>query len=219
MNDASRNPILEQLPSSSPPLPIASSQCARKPKKRPTVTPRTFTRFFTPRSSLRKAKRIGASRQILRDITASATNRKAPATRRTLTKDTVKLLNNDDDESEEISKKRKRRLPISPETTPDRSSPLKRIRRESLASLDETDGVNTESETELYDRDSEMGRKMLWGEISSIEPILSKLDGRHGWALSRELGGIDRLRGAQYAYYGDGKKFFWFLVYLNNRHQ
>ncbi|KAI9852214.1 MAG: hypothetical protein M1838_001451 [Thelocarpon superellum] len=45
-----------------------------KPKKAPSVTPRTFRRFFTPRSSVTKSGHLSAARQALRDITTPALN-------------------------------------------------------------------------------------------------------------------------------------------------
>ncbi|KAL9100927.1 MAG: hypothetical protein Q9163_003763 [Psora crenata] len=104
-----------------------SSTTASKPRKAPTITPRSFTRFFTPKSSLERGRRIGASRQALRDITPSAANSQR---RRGLT-DALRRC--DDGGVEQLtSLKRKRRIPYSQEPTPDLSSPIKRIRNQSL---------------------------------------------------------------------------------------
>ncbi|KAF2723664.1 WD40 repeat-like protein [Polychaeton citri CBS 116435] len=67
----------ENITSSSPQTAAAS----RKPRKPPTITPKRFTRFFTPRhtGSSRGSNNSRASRR-LRDITKEAVNRKGYAT-------------------------------------------------------------------------------------------------------------------------------------------
>ena len=59
-----------------PPSPESTKSTGRR-RHRPTITPRTFTRFFTPRSirDAHPSNKVGSSRRILRDITAAATNR------------------------------------------------------------------------------------------------------------------------------------------------
>lgn len=58
-----------------------SAQSTGRRKQRPNITPRTFTRFFTPRSRnhRRPSARIGSSRKVLQEITAAAANRQVPA--------------------------------------------------------------------------------------------------------------------------------------------
>ena len=168
---------------SSPVLPSLSNQHVAKPRKAPTITPRSFTRFFTPKSSLERGGRIGASRQALRDITASASNRKG---RRTPTKDTIKLFNGYGEGTVDTSKRRKRRIPDSPDLTPDRSSPLKRIRNQSL-DISENEGSDTgtvESREGPEDPLRTCGR-----QPKTIESITgSKYRGTQGRCLRREIG-------------------------------
>ena len=65
----------------SSPVPVPrspeSTKSTGRRRQRPTITPRTFTRFFTPRSirNAHSSNKVGSSRRILQDITAAATNR------------------------------------------------------------------------------------------------------------------------------------------------
>lgn len=185
-------------PPSSPLLPLTSSQCSEKPKKGPNVTPRTFKRFFTPKSSLSRDNKVGASRQALRDITVSASNRPQRAS---AVKDAIRSIEDIKGAFPEISKKkRKRQLPISPDTTPDRSSPLKRLKLPSLDIFADSEGGRIDSEDELNDSEKECCE----GKPRPINPAQSNLRGRLGWSLSRELGGFYRPRVAQRLYHGGG---------------
>ncbi|KAF6231871.1 hypothetical protein HO173_009954 [Letharia columbiana] len=168
---------------SSPVLPTLDKRHGSKPRKAPTITPRTFTRFFTPKSSLERGGRIGASRQALRDITASASNRKG---RRTSTKDTIQIFEGDGEGVVLGSKRRKRKIPDSLDMTPDRSSPLKRIRNQSLE-ISEDEGSDTgtnESRDDAEDPFRRYGR-----QPNSIERIIgSNYHGCQGRYLRREIG-------------------------------
>ncbi len=196
-------PTPDENPSSSPLLP--SSQSAGKRKQPPTVTPKRFTRFFTPRSSLGQGSKIGASRQVLRDITASGANRKSTtARRRTPTKDSIQVFN-DDGENLEISRKRRKRVPISPETTPDRSSPLKRIRKRSLG-LSDGEGScagDTASEEDFPDDTDVRKAQSDRTRVEYVEPIAwSRQRGPLGRLLRQEIcDGSPRYRTVDY---GDG---------------
>jgi len=111
------------------PTPTASSQkSTSKTKQLPTVTPRRFKRFFTPRSSLKRNVKIGASRQVLRDITAGDSNRRSVGRRQSFSKDAIPIFEDQNVNFNSAPKKRKRGIPVSPDATPDNSSPLKRIR-------------------------------------------------------------------------------------------
>lgn len=193
------NPQSLLPPPSSPLLPpTTSSQCSEKPKKGPNVTPRTFKRFFTPKSSLNRDIKVGASRQALRDITASASNR---SQQRASAKDTVRSFEEIKGAFPEVSKKkRKRQLPISPDTTPDRSSPLKRLKLPSLDIFADSEGGRIDSEDELNGSE-----EYCEGKPRVINPVLSNLRGRLGWSLSREIGGFSRPRLSQSLYHGGGK--------------
>lgn len=168
---------------SSPVLPSLGNQHVSKPRKAPTITPRSFTRFFTPKSSLDRGGRIGASRQALRDITASASNRKG---RRTPTKDTIQLFNEYGEGTVGTSKRRKRRIPDSPDVTPDRSSPLKRIRKQSL-DISEDEGSDTGTVESRDDPEDPLRR--CDRQPKTMVPIIgSKYRGAQGRCLRREIG-------------------------------
>ena len=194
---------------SSPPRPLDNHN-SDKPKRKPTVTPRTFTRFFTPRSSLERGRKIGTSRRILRDITASGSNRKDVSRRRTQGDSKIQILktdddvddNNDDDEFAHNSKNRKRYRPISPDTTPDLSSPLKRMRSQSLELLEDNDTDEATSDTDdgVFDEYSE-GQSQ--NGRPTCNPIKSRYFGSSGMAFSRQLGEIHRTRGLRYPFNGN----------------
>ncbi|KAG0648899.1 Cell division cycle cdt2 [Hyphodiscus hymeniophilus] len=64
---------LSNPPSSSPQAPPPDyGQSGRKERRQPSITPKKFSRFFTPRSLLPK----GPARQILNDITSPSNNRR-----------------------------------------------------------------------------------------------------------------------------------------------
>lgn len=94
-----------------------------KLKARPTVTPRTFTRFFTPRSFSTRSGKFGASRQALKDITASASNRKSDIRFRTVQKDTISVF----EDTAAAPAKKKRKTQDFPLPNVVGSSPLKRV--------------------------------------------------------------------------------------------
>ncbi|KAL6712718.1 hypothetical protein ACLMJK_009740 [Lecanora helva] len=135
--------------SSSQALPASGSQHGSKPRKPPTVTPRSFTRFFTPKASLKRSGRVSASRQALRDITASASNR---GKGRIASKEAVEPLDDSTSETIDMSKRRKRKAPGYVDIASDVSSPLKRIRNQSLEvsdnSGDECDGRSESEEND-----------------------------------------------------------------------
>lgn len=162
------------------------------------MTPRTFKRFFTPKSSLSRDNKVGASRQALRDITASASNR---TQQRASAKDAVRSSEEIKGACPEISKKRKRQLPISPDTTPERSSPLKRLKLTSLDIFADSEGGRIDSDDELNDSEKEHSGD----KPREINPVQSNARGRLGWSLSREIGGFSRPRLAQTLYHGGGK--------------
>ncbi|KAF2733592.1 WD repeat-containing protein-like protein [Polyplosphaeria fusca] len=126
-----QEPISEIL-SSSPPHPAAHVR-SRKPKKPPPITPKRFTRFFTPRSSVHGPSSSSASQgnsgRQLQELTRTALNRRNNA--RSTPRKTVKF--EDAMAGQEVhtpqvqSRKRKLAYP-SPESSPAHSSPSKRSR-------------------------------------------------------------------------------------------
>jgi len=149
--------------------PLSSSESLKgsKPKKKPTVTPRTFTRFFTPRSSFSKRRPSSYSRHALRDITSPAVNRHTnSSSRKRLNFEPFPDISPLDDENEwsrPVGVKR-RKIPVSPDTTVDESSPIKRNRgafalaldspsrhRISRATSTESEEINPDIERECND--------------------------------------------------------------------
>ena len=183
---------------SSPLLPARDQQSVvnGKPKKKPTVTPRTFTRFFTPRSSIGRGGKIGASRKALRDITALAQNRNICSRRRTLfaitncvplpaTKDGIQIFTDQDEPLPESGRKKRRKTIQSPETTPDLSSPLKGIRG-FPKQLEVDDGFELEEENDEEDNRLE--------KTTSEKPKgirYGMRQGPIGRMLGRELGTVN----------------------------
>jgi WD40 repeat protein len=131
----------ENVPSSPPQQPgsphhLRSSTL--KPKALPTVTPKRFTRFFTPRntSDARGGRQSKASRQ-LRDITKNGVNRRRSA-----------LLASKDDmldhlEQDAIVRPAKRRkCSLDLQSSPPLSSPLKRVQVADAIQVYESDPVS-----------------------------------------------------------------------------
>ncbi|KAI9801569.1 MAG: hypothetical protein M1825_003248 [Sarcosagium campestre] len=67
-------PQLSSSAATSPPTPATDAAFATKLRKRPSVTPRTFRRFFQPRSLPSADHPISAARLALKDITKSGNN-------------------------------------------------------------------------------------------------------------------------------------------------
>ncbi|KAL8696897.1 MAG: hypothetical protein Q9224_002562, partial [Gallowayella concinna] len=180
----------EDVPSS-PIRPIKSH--GDKPKARPTVTPRTFTRFFTPRSSFTRGGKIGASRQALKDITASAANRNPDVRPRPHEKDSISIFEDAENSGVPARKKRKTQQPLSPVVTLAGSSPLKRVSGSALEIMQED---YTDDDSELSDGNLEEEEETLQAKVeyrpTEIQPprpiVRSKQRGAVGGLLSRELG-------------------------------
>lgn len=175
-------------PTSSPVLPISGSQNSSKPRKAPTITPRSFTRFFTPKSSLERGGRIGASRQALRDITATASNRRR---QRSQAKNSIELLEEGINDEADVLKRPKRKRSAPKEITPDRSSPLKRICNQSLEIFEDSSDAEFEEEE---------GRVPHRGNrcFKVVDPFLaSGYRSGLGRDLRREIGVYGRIRKAR----------------------
>ncbi|KAL8916364.1 MAG: hypothetical protein Q9208_008554 [Pyrenodesmia sp. 3 TL-2023] len=171
----------------SSPLPVTKS-AGKKQKARPTVTPRTFTRFFTPRSSLPRGSKIGASRQALRDITASAAaNRNPNGRRRSPKADSIVLYENEEGSGPSIHSRKKRK--IEPEAyttiTPDGSSPLNHVSVRCNELLRGSD-VDHDSELECDDTDSE--QDVASAAVRLVKPIVRSQNSTVARLLARESG-------------------------------
>lgn len=107
------------LPGHTASSPLAG-RATGKLRKPPTITPKRFTRFFTPRLSTRddgRSKGAGRSGRQLRDITRNAVNRRSAGQAMP-----VKSLDFVDLDAQTPRKKRK--LLPTPESSPIQSSPL-----------------------------------------------------------------------------------------------
>lgn len=188
---------------SSPTLPAFANQVSSKPKKTPTVTPRTFTRFFTPRSFLGKGKRISAARQALRDITGTASNCKASNQQCTAPKNGVKVFEDTAIGFADVLGSRKRRIPPSPDTSPDRSSPLKRKRGGSgNKSEDDDQEDRTDHKQELPDSLDNAKDTTSFTKSQLTRPIVrATMGGPLGRVLHRELDISCNFRGTRATIY------------------
>lgn len=170
----------------SPLLQILPTQTWSKPRKAPTITPRSFNRFFTPQSTFERGGRIGASRKALRDITALGVNRKG---RRTPSNDRGKLNICFDTASMSNARKRKRYAKPSAYPSPDFSSPSKRGRKQSPDILADDD-----TDDDFYDNDKDNSEITRLGHshrtpCQHVHRILpSKCRGHLGEGLHRETG-------------------------------
>ena len=207
-------PHLQKRPPrcSSPSSPIhASSQdtLVGKPKKEPTVTPRRFNRFFTPRTSSQRGKKPGKERVALGDITALATNRRGRKRRPDQDKSIITCDEQDEiklPKSGDFPLAKKRKGLCSPEATPERSSPLKRLR-----TWNDPNGQNRyadgfRSDTETMSDNSDGGYQRLRRKIIHLpkpEPIVrSRYRGILGTTLRREVdvpSDVSRRIGIDYA--------------------
>lgn len=115
--------LFPDLPSSSQDQAMASS----KPRRPPTITPKRFTRFFTPRQSVaetRRSKTGSKAHRQLQDITKNAVNRKPRSPRHV-------PANFDDEDIENSTPRRSKRRKLTPvpESSPVQllSSPSKNL--------------------------------------------------------------------------------------------
>ena len=107
-----------------------------RPKAKPTVTPRSFRRFFTPRTSHGQGQKLGGTRNALSDITSTGNSRlNRVSKRRSPRKDSIRIFDEDENPelgSNNLQSNRKRAL-CSPDSSPP-SSPLKRLRHSNTKS-------------------------------------------------------------------------------------
>ncbi|PSN66020.1 WD repeat-containing protein-like protein [Corynespora cassiicola Philippines] len=127
-------PVLEPF-CSSPPAPMPSVLASRKPKRPPPITPKRFTRFFTPRSSVHgSSSALGSSGRQLQDITRAAVNRRnANANQRSTPRKTVNfadVISGDENAvtTPQMASRKRKSAYMSPETSPAQSSPSKRTK-------------------------------------------------------------------------------------------
>ena len=105
-----------------------------RPRRPPPITPKRFTRFFTPRTSTRKVTEISISKsgRQLRDITQEALNRRHDSQQRLTQRKSMLFADVPQDEmvqkTPSTSSSRKRKALPSPISSPIQSSPCKRVR-------------------------------------------------------------------------------------------
>lgn len=123
-------PSSQEIPSS-PPSVASEAGGGRRPRKPPTVTPRSFRRFFTPRSLLNSgnnASSVKTNRQALRTLNSPAVNRLGPAFTRTSKADSARNPVDGLPEDFVRTPSRKRKHSFSSAASPLQSSPLKKVR-------------------------------------------------------------------------------------------
>ena len=172
------------LASSPPPFSIHCDPSTRKPKGKPTVTPRTFTRFFTPRSPAWRRKTVGASRKALQEITQGASNGRS-AKRMKLAKDTVVLEGEDDLGFRDIG------VPLK-----EHGLSIKKQGNDTNKHKDHTKGhvpdsdltLSTRGRTQLLLEESEESGEEEEEKVAPRHVIRSNYRGQLGAVLRRQLG-------------------------------
>ena len=121
----------QELPSS-PPSVASEAGTRHKPKRPPPVTPRSFKRFFTPRSALNAAGHAGSvrtNRQALAELSCPNLNRLGPAFTKASQVSEPGLPNNPPLDIVVRTPSKKRKLSFSsPTGSPQQSSPLRKVR-------------------------------------------------------------------------------------------
>jgi hypothetical protein len=115
---------------SSPPSIISEVDSCRKPKKPAPVTPRSFRRFFTPRSALgtlHNGESIRTNRRALQEIAGPALNRSGPALARTSDKAESRIEPQSHAKEVNLTPAKKRKF-TSTFDNPLSSSPLRKVR-------------------------------------------------------------------------------------------
>lgn len=146
-------PSSQELPSS-PPSAASEAGGGRRPRKPPTVTPRSFRRFFTPRSLLNSGNNgssVKTNRQALRTLNSPAVNRLGPAFTRTSKAGSARDPVDGLPEDFIRTPSRKRKHSFSSAASPLQSSPLKKVRVRSQAG-DESEQRTTVRDIDLTGR-------------------------------------------------------------------
>lgn len=115
---------------SSPPSIVSEVESCRKPKRPPPVTPRSFRRFFTPRSTLKALNNeegIRTNRRALQEIAGSTLNRSGPALARTSDNSDPQPLSKPLSKEVNLTPSKKRKF-TSTFDNPLSSSPLRKVR-------------------------------------------------------------------------------------------
>ncbi|MCJ1431358.1 hypothetical protein MMC27_000709 [Xylographa pallens] len=134
--------------SMSPPFRRSPRKANVKLRRSPTVTPKRFGRFFTPRTLLQRGTRFRVSRLALGDITASAGNIKHGKRQVRATEDAIPA--DSPQESgllgcKDVPNLRKRKMLHSPEVTPEKPKLSKRIRQRSFSISSELENTDCDA--------------------------------------------------------------------------
>ncbi|KAI4187317.1 MAG: hypothetical protein L6R41_002892 [Letrouitia leprolyta] len=151
-------------------------------KAQPTVTPRTFTRFFTPRSSAPRSSKDGASRKALKQISS---NRNQDGQQPTPAESLSIVL--EDENGLGVETRRKRKISSS-DVGVLGSSPLKRV---STVAGDPFQSSDVEYDSGPDGDDEEGGATSVGANVplSTLEPIRRPTQrGPVGKLFSREMG-------------------------------
>lgn len=126
-------PPSSQEPPSSPPSIASDVGIRRKPRRPPPVTPRSFRKFFTPRSILNSGSNGGVktNRQALKTLSSPAINRLGPAFARASKTTASRSIPNEPAPAPSgltRTPSTKRKLSFSSIGSPLQSSPLRKVR-------------------------------------------------------------------------------------------
>jgi len=124
---------VQELPSSPPPHHATNTATtSRKIKKAPPITPKRFTKFFTPRTSSHGSIQLSKSGRQLQDITRAAVNvRNSSGSHKSTPRKTVNFVDIDQDgcvHTPQLSSRKRKTPYLSPATSPAQSSPSKRAK-------------------------------------------------------------------------------------------
>ncbi|KAB8233826.1 WD40 repeat domain-containing protein [Aspergillus alliaceus] len=154
-------PLSQELPSS-PPSIVSDAGVRRKPKKPPPVTPRSFRKFFTPRSMLNGGSNtsdVRTNRQALKALSSPAVNRLGPAFTRTL-----KAVETRPEPSDILrTPSRKRKFSFSSISSPFQSSPLRKVRVRHP--------IQDNEEVNVTVRDLEVGSEVQTSELKPHDTV------------------------------------------------
>lgn len=162
-------PSSQEIPSS-PPSIASDVGGRRKLKKPPPVTPRSFRKFFTPRSMLNGGNNGGirTNRQALQTLSSPAINRLGPAFARTSKASTSGPVLNEPAELIRTPNK-KRKLSFSSIGSPLQSSPLRKVRIR--APVQEDEGLSVPvKELEVGGNVQDDETKSIVSETKSLIP-------------------------------------------------
>lgn len=163
---------------SSPPSIVSEAGTRRKPKRPPPVTPRSFKRFFTPRSSLHASVgSVHASRQALKELSTTSLNRRGPAFTKARTPNASNAANRGilKNPFTEITKtpSRKRKLSFSSPGSPPQSSPIRKVRLATAVQDDRiVEKTVNEIEITIPPETAYSPRKSIQKQLFFVNPVV-----------------------------------------------